>query len=209
MHLFHPSFLRRELELWQFLATWIFLQCKEEILWVQDAFIITYLQFERVYAMCSWKRWGKMRPLWDLEENSLVSLKRNWKPRIRSMYSESKLAHFLTISWGYGNISEIGASSRNGPCMGPPNLAYDSHTLTCAMEAAEQSRLTGSFGNGIRKYWIMTKGLPSPPPRIILCWVRLWPSNNSGEWCTNTIMDLLSAKQKRGLNKDLKTMIVN
>lgn len=181
-----------------------FLQCKEKILWVQDAFINTYPQFERVYARCSGKRWGKMRPLWDLEENSLVSLERNWKPMIRSMYSESKLAHFLTISWRYGNVSEIGASSKNGPCMGTPNLAYDSHTLTCAMEVAEQSRLTGSFGNGIRKYWIMTKGLPSPLPQIILCCVRLWPSNNSGEWMYhNSIMDLLSAKQKRGLNKDL------
>ena len=77
-----------------FLPHGFFLQCKEEILWVQDAFINTYTQFERVYARCSWKRWGKMRPLWDLEENSL---ERNWKPMIRSMYSESKLAHFLTI----------------------------------------------------------------------------------------------------------------
>ena len=71
---------------------------------------------------------------------------------IRSMYSERKCAHFLTISWRYGNISEIGVPSENGPCMGSPKLTYDSHTFTCAMEAAKQSRRTGSFGNGIRKY---------------------------------------------------------
>lgn len=50
----------------------------------------------------------------------------------------------------------------------------------------------------------MTKGLPSLPPPIIWYYVRLWSSNNlGGGKYHNNRMDLLTAKHKRGLNKDL------
>ena len=50
------------------------------------------------------------------------------------------------MSWRYGKISKIEAPGKNHPGMGPPNLAHYSHTLTCAIEAAERSDLQEALG---------------------------------------------------------------